>query len=122
MRMCSVHSNGVNAMRNRHYTEWVPFSSAAEARRSLLDRVALVEAHEHELGIHSCRCKEGASSSYEMEAAVVFNSEEEDGLSELHRVTHTATVDTSGIRLDASWPRVAEWREVREPRMFSYAC
>jgi len=115
MRMCSIHANKVNLVRNRSYTPWVPFTTVAEEVRAVFDSLAAIEQKERELGVHSY-ASEGPALSYHIEAAVAT-----DETSGEHRFTHTAEVDTSGIHLSTLWPRVGEWCEVAQPRMFSRA-
>jgi len=119
MRMRSIHTNAVNSIRNNHHTAWVPFSSESSDIRALYQTLASVEAAEHALGVHTCRCQEGAPACYELEAAIHVTGPDEDGL---HRSTHKAEVDTSGIRLDQRWPRVGEWHALASPRAFALAC
>ncbi|KAL1530817.1 hypothetical protein AB1Y20_001713 [Prymnesium parvum] len=111
MRIFSKHGNRINSLSNVHYSPWVPFTMVSDEIRGVLDALTDVETMEHALGVHSCPCKDGAAQ-YGIEAAVMT----EDNL---RRVTHTARVDVSGIRVDASWPRIGEWREVAQPRLFS---
>ena len=73
MRMCSTHAtHGPNAFRNKHYTDWQPFTTVPTEIRAIFDSLETIEAEEHALGIHSCRCHSGVAALYEVEAAIAL--------------------------------------------------
>lgn len=114
MRMSSSYAmHGPNAFRHKTFTEWLPFTTVASEVRAIYDSLAIIEAEEASLGV--CRYSAEAGALYEVEAAILVPGGE-DGV---HKCTHVAEVDTSGIHLDILWPRIGDWRELESPRVFS---
>lgn len=116
MRLSSVYETGVPFVRNRHYTTWVPFSTRPDDLRALLASLEAVEQTETALRVHSYISK--GRAVYEAEAAVCHDLNKRG---RAYQMSHVSMIDTSGIDLDQSWPRVAGWNALAAPRVFTLA-